>query len=73
MTEQTNAAAERSAHVTRDAGQEEGPVDNRPFFWVVIEDGQGRLIRYWHTKIRQLPIGARVRFTTQEPKGATPE
>lgn len=72
MTNQSNAAAERSAHVTR-GGDDEQPADDRLFFWVVLEGPDGRLLRYWHTRMREMPFGARVRFTTTQPRGATPE
>lgn len=67
MTEQSNAAAERSAHVERDHGSATER-DQRPGFWVVLKDAKGQLLRYWFSRMETIPWGARLEITTIEPK-----
>lgn len=73
MTDQPTAAAERSAHVAR--GEDSAvSADTRPGFFVIIEGADGRTLRYWWTRMKGgVPFGARVRFSTTEPTGGTPE
>lgn len=65
---QNNAAAERSAHVTRN--EEVTNQDTRPGFWVVLENAEGKVMRGWFTRMEGgIPFGAKTRITKDPPAG----
>lgn len=55
MTEQTNTAAERSAHVTRGGPDKPVATETRNLCRVEVLDRDGVVVRYWHTWLEDPP------------------